>query len=55
MRITRYINGKRVSKPFDSSIVIDKNEILQAINSANRRLRSIDNRNIYADFGAENE
>ncbi|MBR5614450.1 MAG: hypothetical protein IKW64_04015 [Clostridia bacterium] len=55
MRIIRYINGKRVSKPFDNSIIVDKNEISQAINSANRRLRGTDNRNIHANFGLENE
>ena len=55
MRITRYVNGKRVTKPFNSDTVIENSEISQAINRVNRRLLGTDEINRLNSHGAENE
>lgn len=39
MKITRFVNGIRVNKPFNSDIVINNDVVSSTIDKVNRRLR----------------
>lgn len=55
MKITRYVNGKKTTEPFDSSTVIEKDEISSAISRVNRRLSGLQTERNLNISGAENE
>ncbi len=40
MKVTRFINGNKVSKPLDSKMVLMSDVIPNAIESVNRRLKN---------------
>ena len=42
MRITRYINGKKLTKPYESRLLIENDIVASTIEKVNRRLNNID-------------
>jgi len=46
MKITRYVNGKRIERPLDSGTVIKNDEMAQAIYMANHRLNGVVNQRV---------
>jgi len=55
MKITRYVNGKRTTKPFDDSTVIEKAEISSVISRVNHRLSGLQTETNSNISGAEDE
>ncbi len=52
MKITRYVNGQKRTKPFNTDIVIENEEISSVISRVNRRISGL---KAEVDNGAENE
>ena len=52
MKITRYVNGQKRTKPFDTNMIIENEEISSVISRVNRR---ISNYEAEINNGAENE
>lgn len=52
MKITRYVNGQKRIKPFDTSTVIENEEISSVISRVNHRVSGL---KAETNNGAENE
>lgn len=52
MKITRYVNGQKRTKPFDEETVIENEEISSVISRVNRRISRLQ---AELKNGAENE
>lgn len=52
MKITRYVNGQKRTKPFDEEMVIENEEISSVISRVNRRVSGL---KAEINNGAENE
>ena len=52
MKITRYVNGQKRTKPFDGETVIENEDISSIITRVNRRISGL---KVEINNGAENE
>ena len=52
MKITRYVNGQKRTKPFDANTIIENEEISNVISRVNRRISGL---KAEINNGAENE
>ena len=51
MKITRYVNGKRVDGDFGQKITVENREITNAITDVNRRINKESGKNSVKDNG----